>query len=285
MVADPINFVNLVMWKGSMCVRYEKGENPPWEGNWEGFKYMKFKAKKLPTYSEYYNWQLDMKKDTFLDNLTDEEKAVYQKRLEEHYVARTEEIEYYVWCMKWYFIVHGGRCGLYQEVGRYWQLRDELHGTTWPSGALHGFMVEGAKGFSWKGAAFHSLKDAKDFVQYCRDEEGAYWQWPALMPIYWKPLGEEWEHLGEGSLTTDEEVWEALESGKNMPELEHQLEEARGKADIAFENRMGWAKGTIPPKTNWQEVAGGWLVPELKPSSSGQSEAEAEAERQWQKSG
>ena len=222
-----------------------------------------------------------MKKDTFLDNLTDEEKAVYQKRLEEHYVVRTEEIEYHVRCMKWYFIVHGGRCGLYQEVGRYRQLRDELHlhGATWPSGALHGFMVEGAKVFSWKGAAFHSLKDAKDFVQYCRDEEGAHWQWPAEMPIYWKPLGE--EH--EDSLTTDEEVWEALATGKNMPELEGQLMEAGGKADIAtkmvyFQTLPGWATGIpVPLKTNWQEVAGGWLVPELKPSSSGQSEAEAEA--------
>ena len=40
--------------------------------------------------------------------------------------------------------------------------------------------------FSWKAAWFHSLEDAKNFVQYCRDEEGLHFAWPwKCFPIHW----------------------------------------------------------------------------------------------------
>ena len=112
MVSEPIDFINVLKsFEGTVYTRFEAGKNPPWEGDWEGFKYEKFKAKKSPTYSARYDWQLDMKNDEFLNNLTKEEKEVYKKRLAEHYTANAAG--YYVAGKMWGFIVHGGKCGLY----------------------------------------------------------------------------------------------------------------------------------------------------------------------------
>ena len=187
--SEPINFINVLKsFEGTVIyTTFEAGENPPWEGNWEDFKFEKFKAKKSPTYSGCYDWKLDLKKDEFLDNLTKEEKEAYQKRLDEHYTANAAE--YHVEGKMWYFIVHGGKCGLYQDYGCYKGIREE----NYEAGSYD------RKKLSWKGAAFHSLEDAKNFLQYCREEEGEHWQWPTLMPIQWRPVA-------------DEEIWKKIDA-------------------------------------------------------------------------
>lgn len=179
--SETIDFVNVQEHvDGSRKAEIEAGRNPPWEGSFEDFKYAKFKAKQSPTYSGYYDWTLNRKKgsDPFLKNLTMEEKAAYKKRLGEHYAANAAE--YHVEGKMWYFIVHGGKCGLYQEWQRYKNVRDEHFEKNSRDG----------KKCSWKGAEFHSLEDAKNFLQYCREEDGAHWKWPYLMPIYWRSFPE-----------------------------------------------------------------------------------------------
>ena len=199
MVSEPIDFINVhKSFEGTVYTRFEAGANPPWEGDWEDFKYEKFKAKNAPTYSGCYDWQLDMKKDEFLSNLTKEEKEAYRKRLDEHYTANAAE--YHNERRMWYFIVHGGKCGLYQEYGRYKSIREE----NYEAGSYD------RKKLSWKGATFHSLEDAKNFVQYCREEEGEHWQWPTLMPIHWGPC-------------PDVEIWMKLDA--DLKELWKKLEE------------------------------------------------------------
>ena len=56
MVSEPIDFINVLKsFEGTVYTRFEAGANPPWEGDWEGFKYEKFKAKESPTYSARYD--------------------------------------------------------------------------------------------------------------------------------------------------------------------------------------------------------------------------------------
>ena len=68
---------------GIRYTRFEEGQDPAWEGSWENFKFEKFKAKKSPAYSAYYDWKLDMKSDDFLKSLTDEEKEDYMNHVKE----------------------------------------------------------------------------------------------------------------------------------------------------------------------------------------------------------
>jgi hypothetical protein len=208
MVTQPIDFIHVV-YRGSKyrhdkyTQRWEAGQDPVWEGGLEGFKFEKFKAKKSPTYSAYYDWHLDMKNDDFLKSLTRKEKEDYNKRMKEHYeVNATAE-------GPWYFIVHGGKCGLYQEWSRFRRVPDE----SYEGGAV---------------AAFHCLKDAKNFLQYCREEEGAHWQWPDLMPIHWRRLTQAEEEKG----LPDEESWVEFMSKPCVPDLESP--EADAEADNEF---------------------------------------------------
>ena len=62
--------------------------------------------------------------------------------------------------------------GLYLDYDQFCEVRDKP-------------FTNGTDGYSGKGAQFKSVHSANRYCQAVRDEEGAHWQWPAELPIFW----------------------------------------------------------------------------------------------------
>ena len=153
-------------------------------------KFQKYLGKKSPYYYKGFNHRVDPKTDTFLDGLRKEEKEKFDEECDKYWAKKKEDCRLYHKEDRWYMILAsnevdmtwtGGKTkvALYQDYDDFERVRDEE------------FEREGAK-WSYKGAWFDSLSDARNYIQMARDEEGAYWEWPRKIPVYWRegPLTE-----------------------------------------------------------------------------------------------
>ena len=182
---EPIDFVHM-KYDGEDClwVQHEGGQNPPGSltMNKAEFNENKYRAKcSLEPYVGY-NWKHDLPKkaDKFLKGMEPGEQKLLAKKNTAYWGLNADR--YGNQANAWYMIMEGPNTGLYQNPRRFQQIRDENYNETPTSAATKA----NNEFFSWKASWFHSLEDAKTFIQYCRDEEGLHFAWPwKCFPIHW----------------------------------------------------------------------------------------------------
>ena len=137
----------------------------------------KYFVKNSPWNYVGYDHKMDFE-DPFLNGITkgmkkkyDDERCEIEQRMKTF--RHTEDM--------WYMIVQGKKngktqVGLYQDKEEFEAKREE------PFVVIDGVVQE----WSFKGACFDNLQDAKEYVQMARDEEGQEWMWPSTIPVNWK---------------------------------------------------------------------------------------------------
>ena len=105
---------------------------------------------------------------TFLQHVTPHQKKKWLKEIMEEAKAAPQEGAS-EWC---YLLYHGPDRGLYLNFKQFKEKRDEPYTIR-------------TNGYSWKAARFKSVHDARRYCQAVRDEEGAHWQWPGQLSIFW----------------------------------------------------------------------------------------------------
>ena len=131
---------------------------------------------------EGYDHKVDIKNDDFLNSMTREEQQKFDEAMMKMWTQRHATPKHKG--DQWYMILEGqmGRkVALYQDHEEFVKVRDEHYKA--PGSEL---LPEGKKGWSWKACHFEDLAAAKNYIQMAREEEGRHWQWPDIIPVYWK---------------------------------------------------------------------------------------------------
>ena len=132
-------------------------------------EFQKFFGKKEAWPYRGYDHTVDMKNDVFLSSLGNKKKQKFnQKKQEIWKETASDNNEEDVW----YMLVEK-EVGLYQDSDVFKSIRDA------------NYKADG-KNWSIKGVRFDSLAAAKNYVQMARDEEGEWWGWPKVIPVYWR---------------------------------------------------------------------------------------------------
>ena len=132
-------------------------------------EFQKFFGKKEAWPYAGYDHTVDMKYDVFLSSLGNTKKQKFNQKKKEIWKGKQE-----IWKNQedfWYMLVEK-EVGLYQDRDVFQSIRDA------------NYKGDG-KNWSRKGVWFDSLAGAKNYVQMARDEEGTWWAWPQVIPVYW----------------------------------------------------------------------------------------------------
>ena len=131
-------------------------------------EFQKFFGKKEAWPYTGYDHKVDMKDDVFLSSLGNKKKQKFNQKKQEIWneTASDNNQEDF-----WYMLVEK-EVGLYQDRDVFKSIRDA------------NYKGDG-KNWSLKGVRFDSLAGAKNYVQMARDEEGEWWAWPQVIPVYW----------------------------------------------------------------------------------------------------